>query len=333
MPRQSSKSAIKPQTLRRATGARKTARVVKSEKPKGVKPLKRHQTLSVAVPNLMRRAVDNLIETWVPAQRDPSPRHVHKLRVAVRELRVMLQVLAKLAPKGSLDDIRSGLKALAAEVGDQRDLDVLIDTLVKPLKSKPLNHDIDALLDVLVLTRNDKRALTIAALESQSAADLRSQLEALPARMKSFVGTGKLPADIETFAHKDLKKRWQTLRVAAAELDKVDTLEPAALHELRKTLKKMRYAFGHFARFWAKKDRRAFWSELQRMQLALGYCNDVETARALGTKWTVTGVHPELHFAFGYVLGVHTQRAERQRRKLWKLWKRLDATKIGRTLR
>ncbi len=329
MPRQRSKRAVKPQILRRAAGARKIARAPKPEK---LKRLKRDQALTVAVPSLTRRAIDALHEAWASAHSDPGHRHVHKLRVAIRELRVLLQVFAKLAPEGSLDDTRSALKSLAAAVGEQRDLDVLIDTLVRPMQSKPPNHDIDALLEALVEMRDDKRSSTIAALESTSAQALRSRLEELPARLKSFAATTQRHADIDTFARHDLKKRWRKLTAAAAGLDAVDDLDPAALHELRKTLKKMRYAFGHFAPLWDKKDRRAFWAALKRLQLALGYCNDVETARVLGAKWTAHDVHPELHFALGYVLGVHTQRAVRKRRSLRKDWKRLDGTKIGRAL-
>jgi CHAD domain-containing protein len=308
---------------------RKTARVTKPSKPKR---LKRHQALTLAVPSLIRRAVEALHDTWAPAHSDPSSRHVHKLRVAVRELRVLLKVCTKLTPEGSLDDIRLALKTLAAEVGKQRDLDVLIEALVQPMQSEHQNHDIAALLDVLVVMRDDKQASTIAALESPSAQTLRNQLQALPAQMKSFAGTAKRHDDIASFALKDLKKRWRILSKAAVALDAVDTLDAANLHALRKTLKTMRYAFGPFAPLWGKKNRRAFWAELKQLQLALGYCNDVDTARALGEKWTANGVHPELHFTLGYVLGIHTQRAERKRRKLRAIWRRLEATKIGRAL-
>ena len=62
-----------------------------------------------------------------PADRAPTPDHIHDLRVAARRLRVALRLFRRLLPSRDAARLHADLRWLASSLGDVRDLDVYTD--------------------------------------------------------------------------------------------------------------------------------------------------------------------------------------------------------------
>lgn len=292
-----------------------------------LKALHEDMTLPDAAVILAGNTVGKLDACWQSVVDENSPERVHKLRVALRQTRVVLQIFRKLDGSGLVDDRRQVLAEIAQKAGRQRDLDVVIGDIVKPLQTADNAADITALIEVLQADRDRVRADFAEYIDGSEGISVRAQLAALPEQLGAIVGGHDAKGHIGKFAQRALKRRWRKLE---RQMENFATLDAEGLHEMRKSLKKLRYTFGHFAAFWAKRDGAVFVAQTQQLQTTFGYFNDVESAKRLTQGARVSA--PALGFTIGFVLGIHCERARHSRRKILKLWQKLAATEIGREL-
>jgi len=103
-------------------------------------------------------------------------------------------------------------------------------------------------------------------------------------------------------------------------------LEPEARHQLRLSLKKLRYATEFFLPLYSERPAaRKYLARLEKLQEALGAANDAATTQPLLARLRDDGQRPDLHFAAGAVLGWQRRHQVEAGRKLLKRWRRFEA--------
>ena len=109
---------------------------------------------------------------------------------------------------------------------------------------------------------------------------------ALPAGSSARAGAQGLDVDVilaqqeptRAFARRTLGTRWHGIR---KRLRRVADLDPEQRHELRISLKKLRYGVDFFATVFEAEDSKLFRKRLAGLQDVLGHMNDTAVARRL----------------------------------------------------
>ena len=271
-----------------------------------------------------------------------APEGPHQLRVGLRRLRSALKVHHPLLDPGTRKELDAAARDLALAVGDLRDLDVLVDEIVEPAMVVARLGPDAALLDDAGLARR------VDAARSAARKSLREQLSGpavneLLFRLGALAhGAGWRDGDedgkeevagdttVGAFAVEALDKRWKSAARLAARMDEL-TLEER--HDLRKELKKLRYAVEFFRSAWPARKVKPFLARLKTLQDVFGYLNDVVMAGKLAGMIAAVGSRPqvgpqvETALAAGFVLGWHEARAARAFENARTLW---DETKRAR---
>jgi triphosphatase len=293
-------------------------------------------TLAEAAAMMAATTAATIADRWQQTLDHEDPAGPHHLRVALRRVRVVLHIFRQSDETGAMTRLRTALADLARVIAKLRDQDVLIEDIVMPAVG-PVGSDfpvpgVDQLLEQLRHQRAQTWQEVRAALTTKPAMVLRRTLIALPTTLAATIAeadAADAASTIEQHARQDLQKRWNKIERRAKNLDGLSTTE---LHELRKALKNMRYAFAHFAPFWDRKAATAFEAQLRRLQSMFGYLNDVAGAQSLMLHTGTPPADLDLHCAIGFILGVHTERARDARSKITHEWQTLAGTKIAREL-
>lgn len=188
---------------------------------------------------------DELLEWRKAALNWSDPEGVHSMRVASRRLRSTMRDFLPYLPKRSFTSVTKQLKSLAAVLGEVRDQDVGIAALEEIQKKAPAAHS-EALKQFIenrkqlreqqrkklkaALTKGELKKLEndfVAAVEQASAAAERKSKRTPP---QSFVAVSR---DIIRDRLKEFEKRTDGL---------FRPLDVEALHDLRITTKRLRYA-------------------------------------------------------------------------------------------
>ncbi|MFJ8211539.1 CHAD domain-containing protein [Streptomyces sp. NPDC096033] len=180
-----------------------------------------------------------------PAVRRDLPDSVHQMRVAIRRLRSALATHRKILDRAATDPVREELRWLGAELGADRDREVLLELLRARLAELPPDLRLGPVRDRLrtwnALRRKRTRRRAVAALDSDRYLALLDSVDALladpPLRpAASRPAARQLP--------KAVRHDWDRL---ADRIDSALALDPGeerdrALHEARKAAKRARYA-------------------------------------------------------------------------------------------
>ncbi|MCY4756386.1 CYTH and CHAD domain-containing protein [Pelomonas aquatica] len=201
------------------------------------------------------------------AEGDPALRaeHVHQLRVGIRRLRSGLRAFRGWAvePPAELVD---GLRALFAALGATRDRDVLGSGVSAELAragapALALPAAVDAPDPATLVRAADAQRLLLAWVAWRAALDPQA-----PA-----------PDALKRLARQRLRG-WH--KAIAESCRAFDELDGPALHELRKRVKRQRYALEFFAPLLPRKAAACHLQALAAAQLGLGEINDLGVARA-----------------------------------------------------
>ena len=318
-----SKGAPKTRSAPRRKPARKA---VVRPRPARVAPLKDDQLVAEAATAMAATATEKLEACWQSVLDQNSAECVHKFRVALRQLRVLLHVFRKLEPSDRIDDFRQALARFALAAGRQRDLDVRIEDIIAPLGAIVNGVDLSGLVEILEKERQQVRGDVVREFDSQGARALRRQLADLPQQLGSWVAAVDHKGTVGKFSRRELKHYWRKLERGSGNLKSMDANE---LHEMRKGLKRLRYTFGYFSPIWPEQTAAQFEKRMQRLQATLGYLNDVENTKRLTDRLKVDVLPPEIALAIGYVAGSQVDRAQSVRGKISKQWRKLAATEVG----
>lgn len=208
---------------------------------------------------------------------DTDPTALHQARVATRRLRSAFSLFRRVAQDEEYERLRLDLRALAAVLGEARNLDVLIKRLSPPGKDAAGK----TLLKILSASREEAYAKVHRTLTSSHARQLILELVAW-AEAGAWRDSKQASRPLRKFAIEQLDKRWRKVKKAGRMLAELET-EPR--HRLRIDIKKLRYAIEFLASLNRSDEtaakRKAFLEALEEMQERLGDLNDLETAQEL----------------------------------------------------
>lgn len=197
-------------------------------------------------------------------------RALHQARVALRRLRSALSIHKPMLGEG-IEALNGELRWLAGELGEARDVDVLIERAGDgPLHERLLSARVQAYANAIAALQSDRaRALMIDLAEWIAIGDWRSRPNEKSIR--------DLPA--REFAARALDRFRRKVKKGGRNLEDLDH---EARHEVRKAAKKLRYATDFFTSlFERKRERRRhkrFTAALEVLQEQLGALNDLATA-------------------------------------------------------
>jgi triphosphatase len=272
--------------------------------PAGVSAREAFKTIALAC---LKQVIDN-----EPALLRGNPEGVHQMRVGLRRLRAAVSLFKALLHDPHTAAIKNELKWLGGELGPARELEVLVNRVVTPMKRQrrrwrgmpSLSHEFAERRDVaLSRAQSALQSARFRALTLEVAGWLETGLWTNPhddlARHR-----GDLP--IEKFAFEQLARRWRKVRKKGRMLARLDARRR---HRLRIQTKKLRYAAEFFAALFttkrALKRRKQFLAALERLQDGLGDLNDIavhqKSIAAMGARRRRS--NPSRVFAAGLLTG------------------------------
>ena len=271
-------------------------------------------TAEAALPHAAGHLLDVMLDEAGSCGPDAGPRGVHQCRVALRRLRSLIKLFRPVDPGWAAWNAELG--DLARSLGAARDWDVFVAGMAAGT-SDALGGD--PRLRRLARAAEAERRAAYAALDRALAAPA---FRACVLRGTALAASGPVGATaLPGFAARLLGKRWKRLRHAARD---IESLDAAALHELRLDAKRLRYAAEPFAALWPGKRARRFARRLAALQEALGLANDAAVARGLAAELAGRGAGP---FAIGAVTGFAAGRAEGSRLAAIAAWRELGRTR------
>jgi CHAD domain-containing protein len=210
-------------------------------------------------------------------------------------------------------------RAVARVAGDLRDADVLIDAVYAPVAGLIRSHaGLQPLKAALLAHRAEKRDLTRAALLDRRWSALQLYLALWPGALQESDGFDQ---PLTEFASRAVDEAWKKV---VKQGKRIDALDREERHEMRKSLKALRYTLEFFESLYNPRDVRPFVRELKKLQDIFGYVNDVETASAIERiSEERCGESREAQRAAGYVIGWHAAKAAQSWDRAKKSWKEL----------
>jgi inorganic triphosphatase YgiF len=290
-------------------------------------------TVEDALGTIIRQCLDHLVnnETLVLLEQDAVA--LHQMRVALRRMRSALSVFRSLLPPAQYGIFAGEIKWLAGVLGAAREWDVFLADLVGPVRGH-FAHD--ASLAALEGAARERRA---AAYRAASEAIASARYTTLLLRIGGWLdGKGwrqqpvsersaVLLSPVVTLADRLLAERRKRALKRGAHF----TRQTAAdRHDLRVSLKKLRYATEFFRSLYDRKSVQRYLRRLTELQSALGHLNDVASATDLVTRLKDDGqaaLAAEWGDAAGKVIGWHARDLCEFEPRLRKDWKEFARTK------
>lgn len=275
-------------------------------------------TAEHAFRDVLRSCLRQITENRLAVLASEDPEGPHQLRIGLRRLRSAFRLFKPVLNPATMAPLDQLARTIAGEAGALRDLDVLIDEIIRPLTGKaPASICFDALLDHLNASRDkDTRATLLTHLKS---AEVNAFLLDLAAYTEgrgwldpdNFNQTELLAQPIEAFAVSALTRQWKKVNRYGK---RIDDLTIPERHEMRKAMKKLRYGIEFFECLYTRADVKPLLKRMKRLQDIFGYLNDVAMAESLPEKTSITGAKAqEAAQAIGFTIGWH----EAQSQAMW----------------
>jgi triphosphatase len=221
-----------------------------------------------------------LNEIALLAARDPDA--LHQARVALRRLRSALSLFRYSVRGKDYQHLRDELRWFAGQLGEARNLDVLLGDDAPP----PFSDDA-RLREALRIEREAAYDRVMAAIESERARALLLRL-ALWLELGGWRFKPRAEGNVRALATHQLERQWRKVRRHGAALGALDALDADAEHQLRIEVKKLRYAAEFLASLYPSKPEagrcRSFIAGLKDLQERLGIANDHRIASAVAAR-------------------------------------------------
>ncbi len=270
-----------------------------------------------------------------------DPEGIHQARVGLRRLRSALSLFRDLLPPEQLQWLKTETRWLAETLGAARDWDVFLEDLLEPVKSAFLiSPEIRADLSALDTAARQQRLLAFdalcEALRSLRYTDFQLRfglwLESRGWRDQPVtVASAALFQPLDKVAGHLLERCHRKVRKAGKHFGQKSYPER---HEVRITLKKLRYAAEFFHSLHDAKHAGHFAEQLGTFQDILGHINDVATATRLISLLTEPGSsegtdagREQLARAGGVIIGWHGRGLIADEPALISEWREFRATK------
>lgn len=218
------------------------------------------------------------------AVRKADAEGVHQMRVGLRRLRAAISVFKEIAQDERMGTIKGELRWLTEQLGPARDLDVMVEDALHPLRAEQsAKREIEMLKAEVEEKREAGFTQAKAAVESDRYRKLVLDtalwlIAGSWSRREGPLARSALQTPIDRFAPEVLHERSKKV---AKKSRKAGELDAHGRHRLRIAVKKLRYSTGFFANLFAdkkgKKARKKFEDLLKTLQDTLGKLNDIAT--------------------------------------------------------
>ncbi|MCP9207349.1 CYTH and CHAD domain-containing protein [Streptomyces cucumeris] len=307
-----------------ARSAKEPAQEKSARKKSAKKPAKKPagDTAGDVVLGYVRRQITAIV-ALDPAVRLDTPDSVHRMRVATRRLRSVFRSYRKVLDRAVTDPIGAELKWLAAELGVDRDREVLTARLAERLAEVPVELRLGPVAARLRIwseaRRQGSRGRLLEVLDGERHLALLDRLDGLladpPLRPAAARPAGEVILDAVLRDYGRLAERVEAALHAPAGHERDLTL-----HEARKAAKRARYA-AEAARPALGKPAKRFRKLMTGVQELLGDHQDGvvarEALRELGVQSHAAG---ESAFTYGLLYGREEALAAARERELPELW-------------
>lgn len=242
-------------------------------------------SLDEAFAVMLRACLHHLLQSLPAAEHGGDPEGIHQLRVALRRLRSVLDLMRSVVPVSKLEQLRSEAKSLGQDMSAARDLDVFQqETLRTVAQGCPSIAGFDALnaaIEQRRLASYDKVRLALAGRRTAVfLIGLGGWIEARGWRSDVTPETlGQLAEPATNFARRILSA--QHARVLKRGR-RFKSLSAEQLHRLRLSVKKLRYVADFLLPLYGpRKSAKRFSRGLAELQQELGIYNDMATTTSL----------------------------------------------------
>jgi len=249
----------------------------------GASPLRRGLTLEQA----WREAIRHCLAQILPNASDIAgashrDEHVHQLRVGLRRLRSLLRFFA--SESLALDDeLNASISAFFGALGDTRDRDVLVATLMPalqlagaPLVDLPEPAQNESATERLYAPEATLLWLNLLAASVEPPGPAITELDAAPPLPGEVSAAAEPAVSLTDFSSRRLN-RWHR-RVTGQARDFM-LLSDEERHTVRKRVKRLRYAAEFVAPLYPRKRVERYLERLRPLQDALGEFNDLHVAQ------------------------------------------------------
>jgi inorganic triphosphatase YgiF len=234
-----------------------------------------------------------------------DPEGVHQLRVAVRRLRSALTLFKPVLTAERRDGLNAEARWAMGQLGPVRDRDVFATEMLPPVAGARPN---DAALAAVRAAAEDARERAYAELREVMASArwtrfvlaLAQWIHARAWYDEADAATQLALAEpLGSFADRVLAKRGKAVKKRGKHFAELDAEQR---HEVRKSLKKLRYAADFLRGLYPETPTKRYLKRLSRLQDAFGHLNDTATAETLLGELIDPG-DPRLAEGRGLVLG------------------------------
>jgi triphosphatase len=222
--------------------------------------------------------------------REGDTEGIHQMRVGLRRLRTAISIFKELVQGPETEAIKAELKWVTEQLAAARDLDVLIEKQVRPLRAAPIGSAAAVLKQDLDARRAAELAKAKAAVQSDRyrSIGLRTALwlaDGSWLRSDDPLMKARRERPAAEVASEVLARRVKKIVKKARRIDKLDA---RARHKLRIAVKKLRYACEFFSGLYrAPKQearRKRFCKTLKSLQGVLGALNDFEVHKGMAAR-------------------------------------------------
>ncbi len=287
-------------------------------------------TLDAAMGRVFRACGQHWLANHAAVLDGVDPEGVHQMRVALRRLRSALSLFKGVLSPDDAAWLQTEAKALIGDLGAARDWDVFSTELLQPvIDARPADADLQALKVAVTDEQRSGYERARAALRSPRytafVLEFGAWLES--GGWRNHQAAAQLDRPLLQLADRLLEKRHKKAMKQGRGFRR---LSDEALHELRITLKKLRYATEFFAALYDKGRTKPYIRALRRLQDDLGHLNDVAVAEVRLRGLTETGSSNSigtLATGAGLVLGWYAQALATVRPRIAGDWRHFAASK------
>lgn len=274
---------------------------------------------------ILSNTLTHFAANWAALRATDHPESIHQLRVALRRMRSALAILNKAAPCEEIVGLREEARMIATALGEARECDVFRDNaLAGPLKDAGRPAASETLLARVEARRQKVYEGARQTMSAPEAGLLVLKLQSFIARKPwraSYSGDTPDAIDLARITLEGLHKK---ARKKGRHLPDISDSER---HDLRITLKNLRYASEFFAPLFGHGGtQRKYLTHVAVLQDLLGAHNDAATTGVF-TAGLDLAASPELHFAAGHVLGWYARAvtdADAQLMAAWKAFRKAE---------
>lgn len=283
------------------------------------RPLKlnAHASVEDALQGMIWSCLSHLQANVSGAVKKTDDEYLHQVRIALRRLRVVLNMAAKCRADAELESLRNDISELGTALGRSREWDVFVtQTLPDVYKHADEHAGLKTVAGQSEKLRQHYHQLVHTVLQT---GDFQRQLLRFGAWMKGhyWSGTGN-EADLAHFAAKLLNKHSRKVRQHSEHIHQEADAEQ--LHVLRIACKNLRYSVDLFSSLYGAEKTTHYLNALAKLQDALGVFNDNAVALRLLEELNQEEHHESIALIRGRIEHNHS----RHRTRLRKAWNKFS---------